>query len=302
MDGHRDGANLSDSPVSDGADDYSVHLVHPRLHHVAAPFAVNGGHYSDVRFARVYGFVPHHCWVNDHFLAQVLCEGFDGVLHPVLDGIVQGEGAYRKDSWSILAAPAGLLRAGVFWSDAYRRGVCLDLDSAKKVFDCDLTWQTRDKVNKSATEYDSAYKNCAENTIFGTVQSNITAKTPKPYKIRVFFLISETKFRIFLLFHRNFSFTISLCSVMNIFKRFFYTLYRPVEWKRSSHENFEHWKGIKAGDVVEAAVEVPGTIRYRVEELNADIMQARVARLDTDGVTPLEHYTLSLKMIRPLRQ
>jgi hypothetical protein len=29
-------------------------------------------------------------------------------------------------------------------------------------------------------------------------------------------------------------------------------------------------------------------------------MQARVARLDKDGSTPLERYTLSLNMIRPL--
>ena len=87
---------------------------------------------------------------------------------------------------------------------------------------------------------------------------------------------------------------------MNIFKRFFYTLYRPVDWKRSSHENFEHWKGIKAGDIVEAAVESPNGIRYRVEELNNEAMQARVVRLDKDGSTPLERYTLSLNMIRPL--
>jgi hypothetical protein len=88
---------------------------------------------------------------------------------------------------------------------------------------------------------------------------------------------------------------------MNIFKRFFYTLYRPVNWKRSSHENFEHWKGVSIGDVVEAAVENPGDIRYRVEEINAESLEARVVRLDKDGVTPLEGYTLSLKMLRPLQ-
>lgn len=87
---------------------------------------------------------------------------------------------------------------------------------------------------------------------------------------------------------------------MNIFKRFFYTLYRPVDWKRSSHENYEHWKGIKVGDVVEAAVENPTGIRYHVEELDESALQARVARLDTDGTTPLERYTLSLKMLRPI--
>ncbi|MCU0424522.1 MAG: hypothetical protein MUF71_02730 [Candidatus Kapabacteria bacterium] len=86
---------------------------------------------------------------------------------------------------------------------------------------------------------------------------------------------------------------------MNIFKRFFYTLYRPVDWKRSSHENFEHWKGIKAGDIVEAAVESPNGIRYRVEELNQSAQEALVAVLDTSGA-PQERYTLSLKMIRPL--
>ncbi len=87
---------------------------------------------------------------------------------------------------------------------------------------------------------------------------------------------------------------------MNIFKRFFYTLYRPVDWKRSSHENFEHWKGIKVGDVVEAAVENPNGIRYRVEEMNEAELQARVTRLDSDGATALENYTLSLKMLRPI--
>ncbi|MCS6808291.1 MAG: hypothetical protein RML40_06705 [Bacteroidota bacterium] len=82
-------------------------------------------------------------------------------------------------------------------------------------------------------------------------------------------------------------------------QRFIYTLYRPVKWKRSSHENYEHWKGIKVGDIVEAAVECPNGIRYRVEELYESSMEARIVRLDNKG-EPQEHYTLSLRMIRPV--
>jgi hypothetical protein len=87
---------------------------------------------------------------------------------------------------------------------------------------------------------------------------------------------------------------------MNLFQRFVYTLNRPIDWKRSSHEAFDQWKPIRVHDVVEAAVEVPNGIRYRVEEINAETLEARVARLDADGSTPLERYTLALKMLRPL--
>jgi hypothetical protein len=87
---------------------------------------------------------------------------------------------------------------------------------------------------------------------------------------------------------------------MNIFQRFFYTLYRPIDWKRSSHEAFDQWKPIQVNDIVEAAVEVPNGIRYRVETIDQHTLEARVARLADDGATPLERYTLALKMLRPL--
>ncbi|TAE28735.1 MAG: hypothetical protein EAZ92_07840 [Candidatus Kapaibacterium sp.] len=86
---------------------------------------------------------------------------------------------------------------------------------------------------------------------------------------------------------------------MNIFQRFVYTLNRPVAWKRSSHENTDQWKAIRIGDVIEAAVENPSAIRYRVEEIFAEEQKARVVRLGAKN-EELERYTLGLIMLRPL--
>lgn len=86
---------------------------------------------------------------------------------------------------------------------------------------------------------------------------------------------------------------------MNIFQRFVYTLNRPVAWKRSSHENTDQWKAIRVGDIVEAAVENPSGLRYRVEELIADTNQARVVRIGANN-EEFERYTLAMVMLRPL--
>ncbi len=90
-----------------------------------------------------------------------------------------------------------------------------------------------------------------------------------------------------------------LCRIMNIFQRFVYTLNRPIAWKRSSHERTDQWKAIRIGDVVEAAVENPSDIRYRVEEIFAEEQKARVVRLGAKN-EELERYTLGLIMLRPL--
>ena len=87
---------------------------------------------------------------------------------------------------------------------------------------------------------------------------------------------------------------------MNPINRFIYTLNRPIPWKRSVYENTQQWSRIRTGDVVECAVENSDGILYRVEEIFADTAEARVAHLDADGTTPLEHYTLALRMLRPL--
>ena len=87
---------------------------------------------------------------------------------------------------------------------------------------------------------------------------------------------------------------------MNIFQRFVYTLNRPVAWKRSSHENTDQWKAIRQGDTVEAAIENPGGLRYRVEEVFSDTNEARVVRLGANN-TEFERYTLALVMLRPLK-
>lgn len=89
-------------------------------------------------------------------------------------------------------------------------------------------------------------------------------------------------------------------SSMNIFQRFVYTLNRPVAWKRSSHENTDQWKAIRQGDTVEAAIENPGGLRYRVEEVFSDTNEARVVRLGANN-TEFERYTLALVMLRPLK-
>jgi hypothetical protein len=86
---------------------------------------------------------------------------------------------------------------------------------------------------------------------------------------------------------------------MNIFQRFVYTLNRPVAWKRSSHENTDQWKAIRTGDIVEAAIENPGGLRYRVEEVLSDTNEARVVRLGANNAEH-ERYTLALVMLRPL--
>jgi hypothetical protein len=68
---------------------------------------------------------------------------------------------------------------------------------------------------------------------------------------------------------------------MNIFQRFVYTLNRPVDWKRSSHENNSN-------------------IFYRVEEILVSSNEARVVRLGANNEEH-ERYTLALVMLRPLK-
>jgi hypothetical protein len=94
--------------------------------------------------------------------------------------------------------------------------------------------------------------------------------------------------------------SVSTANVMNIFQRFVYTLNRPVDWKRSSHENTDQWRTIKAGDVVEAAIENTSNILYRVEEVLPHSNEARVVRLGAKN-EELERYTLALVMLRPLK-
>ncbi len=94
--------------------------------------------------------------------------------------------------------------------------------------------------------------------------------------------------------------SVSTANVMNIFQRFVYTLNRPIDWKRSSHENTDQWRIIKAGDVVEAAIENTSNILYRVEEVLPHSNEARVVRLGAKN-EELERYTLALVMLRPLK-
>lgn len=94
-------------------------------------------------------------------------------------------------------------------------------------------------------------------------------------------------------------FHVSIARTMNIFQRFVYTLNRPVAWKRSSHENTDQWKAIRVGDVVEAAVENPSNMRYRVEEILPEGTHARVVRIGANN-EEFERYTLAMVMLRPL--
>ncbi len=89
---------------------------------------------------------------------------------------------------------------------------------------------------------------------------------------------------------------------MNPIKRLIGTLYRPYPWKRSSHENTDQYMAIKAGDVVECAIEHTDGILYRVESIDLAAGEARIRRLANDGKTDTnEVYTVAPVMLRPLR-
>jgi hypothetical protein len=79
-------------------------------------------------------------------------------------------------------------------------------------------------------------------------------------------------------------------------------LFRGYEWNRSGHEQTDQSKTIKAGDVVECAIENTDGILYRVEAIDFAASEARVRRLAGDGKSDTQEiYTLAPVMIRPLR-
>lgn len=81
-------------------------------------------------------------------------------------------------------------------------------------------------------------------------------------------------------------------------KRLFETEYT---FKKNGFEKSEQWKAIKVGDIVEYGVTATDGITYRVEEIDAQNLRAKIKCMqEVKHKKAGEYYTVSLKMIRPL--
>jgi hypothetical protein len=89
---------------------------------------------------------------------------------------------------------------------------------------------------------------------------------------------------------------------MKLLDKLLYIVDRRYHWTRSSHEATTQSLAIRAGDVVECAIENTSDILYRVESIDFTTNEARVRRLAADGRSDTaEVYTLAPVMLRHTR-